>query len=97
MHVAEGSGETVLYGDEYYAAEKKQHGLGLVKFIGEFKLQMLAERITHEYSSCPTSRSKVFALSLLAKLWSTQSHEHVHSRSRKEQLHVKETGEWTEK
>jgi translation initiation factor 4G len=42
--------ETVLYSDEYYAAEKaKRRGLGLVKFIGElFKLQMLTERIMHE-------------------------------------------------
>ena len=46
----EGSEETVLYSDEYYAAEKaKRRGLGLVKFIGElFKLQMLTERIMHE-------------------------------------------------
>ena len=37
----EGSEETVLYSEEYYAAEKaKRRGLGLVKFIGElFKLQ----------------------------------------------------------
>ncbi|KAF8320324.1 ARM repeat-containing protein [Clavulina sp. PMI_390] len=43
-------GETVLYSDEYYAAEKaKRRGLGLVKFIGElFKLDMLTERIMHE-------------------------------------------------
>ena len=46
----EGSEETILYSDEYYAAEKaKRRGLGLVKFIGElFKLQMLTERIMHE-------------------------------------------------
>ena len=45
-----GEGETVLYSDEYYAAEKaKRQGLGLVKFVGElFKLQMLTERIMHE-------------------------------------------------
>lgn len=42
--------ETILYSDEYYAAEKaKRRGLGLVKFIGElFKLSMLTERIMHE-------------------------------------------------
>ena len=46
----EGSEETVLYSEEYYAAEKaKRRGLGLVKFIGElFKLSMLTERIMHE-------------------------------------------------
>jgi translation initiation factor 4G len=46
----EGSDESVLYSDEYYAPEKaRQHRLGLVKFIGElFKLQMLTERIIHE-------------------------------------------------
>ncbi|KAF8520278.1 hypothetical protein BU17DRAFT_89283 [Hysterangium stoloniferum] len=45
-----GTGEEVLYSDEYYAAQKaKRRGLGLVKFIGElFKLQMLTERIMHE-------------------------------------------------
>ena len=45
-----GTGEEVLYSDEYYAAQKaKRQGLGLVKFIGElFKLQMLTERIMHE-------------------------------------------------
>jgi translation initiation factor 4G len=45
-----GSGEEVLYSDEYYASQKaKRRGLGLVKFIGElFKLQMLTERIMHE-------------------------------------------------
>ncbi|KAI0079837.1 hypothetical protein K474DRAFT_1658664 [Panus rudis PR-1116 ss-1] len=44
------SGESALYSDEYYAAQKaKRQGLGLVKFIGElFKLQMLTERIMHE-------------------------------------------------
>lgn len=44
------TGETVLYSDEYYAAQKaKRQGLGLIKFIGElFKLQMLTERIMHE-------------------------------------------------
>ena len=43
-------GESALYSDEYYAAQKaKRQGLGLVKFIGElFKLQMLTERIMHE-------------------------------------------------
>lgn len=42
--------ESVLYSDEYYAAQKaKRQGLGLIKFIGElFKLQMLTERIMHE-------------------------------------------------
>jgi translation initiation factor 4G len=45
-----GTGEEVLYSDEYYASQKaKRRGLGLVKFIGElFKLQMLTERIMHE-------------------------------------------------
>lgn len=44
------NGESALYSDEYYAAQKaKRQGLGLVKFIGElFKLQMLTERIMHE-------------------------------------------------
>ena len=34
-------GESALYSDEYYAAQKaKRQGLGLIKFIGElFKLQ----------------------------------------------------------
>ncbi|KAI0369021.1 ARM repeat-containing protein [Pilatotrama ljubarskyi] len=43
-------GESALYSDEYYAAQKaKRQGLGLIKFIGElFKLQMLTERIMHE-------------------------------------------------
>lgn len=43
-------GETVLYSEEHYAAEKaKRQGLGLVKFVGElFNLQMLTERIMHE-------------------------------------------------
>ncbi|KAH9919379.1 armadillo-type protein [Fomitopsis serialis] len=43
-------GETALYSEEYYAAQKaKRQGLGLIKFIGElFKLQMLTERIMHE-------------------------------------------------
>ncbi|KAH7909368.1 ARM repeat-containing protein [Hygrophoropsis aurantiaca] len=43
-------GETALYSDEYYVAQKaKRQGLGLIKFIGElFKLQMLTERIMHE-------------------------------------------------
>ena len=43
--------EIVPYSDEYYAAQKaKRQGLGLIKFIGElFKLQMLTERIVHEY------------------------------------------------
>ena len=49
---AEGNenGESALYSDEYYAAQKaKRQGLGLIKFIGElFKLQMLTERIMHE-------------------------------------------------
>lgn len=42
--------ESVLYSEEYYAAQKaKRQGLGLIKFIGElFKLQMLTERIMHE-------------------------------------------------
>ncbi|KAJ6458606.1 armadillo-type protein [Mycena vulgaris] len=46
----ESGDETVLYSDEYYAAQKaKRQGLGLIKFIGElFKLQMLTERIMHE-------------------------------------------------
>ncbi|KAK7057588.1 hypothetical protein R3P38DRAFT_2598969 [Favolaschia claudopus] len=46
----EAADETVLYSDEYYAAQKaKRQGLGLIKFIGElFKLQMLTERIMHE-------------------------------------------------
>ncbi|KAJ7230590.1 armadillo-type protein [Mycena pura] len=41
---------SVLYSDEYYAAQKaKRQGLGLIKFIGELcKLQMLTERIMHE-------------------------------------------------
>ncbi|KAI0629420.1 armadillo-type protein [Trametes polyzona] len=43
-------GESALYSDEYYAAQKaKRQGLGLIKFIGElFKLQMLTERIMHK-------------------------------------------------
>src|ERR1700722_2152840 len=43
--------EIVLYSEEYYAAQKaKRPGLGLIKFIGElFKVQMLSERIMHEY------------------------------------------------
>ena len=43
-------GESALYSEEYYVAQKaKRQGLGLVKFIGElFKLQMLTERIMHE-------------------------------------------------
>ncbi|KAH9919371.1 armadillo-type protein [Fomitopsis serialis] len=43
-------GETALYSEEYYAAQKaKRQGLGLIKFLGElFKLQMLTERIMHE-------------------------------------------------
>lgn len=43
-------GESALYSDEYYIAQKaKRQGLGLIKFIGElFKLQMLTERIMHE-------------------------------------------------
>ena len=43
-------GESALYSDEYYAAQKaRRRGLGLIKFIGElFKLQMLTERIMHE-------------------------------------------------
>jgi translation initiation factor 4G len=47
---ATASGESALYSDEYYAAQKaKRQGLGLVKFIGElFKLSMLTERIMHE-------------------------------------------------
>ncbi|KAH9855961.1 hypothetical protein C2E23DRAFT_901267 [Lenzites betulinus] len=47
---AEGEGESALYSEEYYAAQKaKRQGLGLIKFIGElFKLQMLTERIMHE-------------------------------------------------
>lgn len=46
-----GGGEIVLYSDEYYAAQKaKRQGLGLTQFAGElFKLQMLTERIMHEY------------------------------------------------
>ena len=42
-------GESALYSDEYYAAQKaKRQGLGLIKSIGElFKLQMLTERIMH--------------------------------------------------
>ncbi|KAH9912523.1 armadillo-type protein [Fomitopsis serialis] len=44
------SGETALYSEEYYTAQKaKRRGLGLIKFVGElFKLQMLMERIMHE-------------------------------------------------
>ena len=45
------SGEIVLYSYEYYAARKaNRQGLGLIIFIGElFKLQMLTERIMHDY------------------------------------------------
>ena len=45
-----GTEETVMYSEEYHAAQKaKRQGLGLVKFIGElFKMRMLTERIMHE-------------------------------------------------
>lgn len=41
--------ESVLYSDEYYAANKaRRRKLGLIRFLGElFKLQMLTERIIH--------------------------------------------------
>ncbi|KAJ7212570.1 hypothetical protein GGX14DRAFT_393471 [Mycena pura] len=43
--------DPVLYSDEYYAAQKaKRQGLGLIKFIGGlFKLEMLTERIMHDF------------------------------------------------
>jgi len=43
--------ESELYLDEVYAAAKaRRRGLGLIRFVGElFKLQMLTERIMHEY------------------------------------------------
>ena len=46
----ESGGESALYSDEYYVAQKaKRQGLVLVSFSGElFKLQMLTERIMHE-------------------------------------------------
>jgi translation initiation factor 4G len=46
-----GGGESELYSDEYHAAAKaRRRGLGLMRFIGElFKVQMLTERIMHEY------------------------------------------------
>ena len=39
------------YSGEYYATQKiKRQRLGLIKFVGElFKLQVLTERIMHEY------------------------------------------------
>ena len=45
-----GDGESALYSNEHYAAQKaRRQGLGLIKFIGElFKLQMFTERIMHE-------------------------------------------------
>ena len=48
---AKGGEESELYSDEYHAAAKaKRRGLGFIRFIGElFKLQMLTERIMHEY------------------------------------------------
>ncbi|OAX34390.1 hypothetical protein K503DRAFT_868950 [Rhizopogon vinicolor AM-OR11-026] len=43
--------EAEVYSDEYFAAQKaKRQVLGLIKFIGElFQLQMLTERIMHEF------------------------------------------------
>ncbi|RPD71923.1 ARM repeat-containing protein [Lentinus tigrinus ALCF2SS1-7] len=43
--------EGALHSDEYYAVQKsKRQGLGLIKFIGElFKLQMLTERVVHDF------------------------------------------------
>ncbi|KIJ07925.1 hypothetical protein PAXINDRAFT_18908 [Paxillus involutus ATCC 200175] len=44
-------GEKSLYSGEYCAAQKaRRQGLGLIKLVGElFKLQILTERIIHEY------------------------------------------------
>jgi translation initiation factor 4G len=44
-----GTGEEILFSDEYCASQKaKRRGLGLVKFIGElFKLQLITERAMH--------------------------------------------------
>jgi translation initiation factor 4G len=46
-----GGEESELYSDEYHAAVKaRRRGLGLIRFIGElFKVQMLTERIMHQY------------------------------------------------
>ena len=45
-----GTEQVALYSDGYYAAQKAERGLGLIKFTVElFKLQMLTERIMHDY------------------------------------------------
>ncbi|CAG8591495.1 27391_t:CDS:2 [Racocetra persica] len=43
-------GEPDIMSDEYYIAKAKRRGLGFILFIGElFKLNMLTERIIHQY------------------------------------------------
>ncbi|KAJ7201790.1 hypothetical protein GGX14DRAFT_399740 [Mycena pura] len=52
--------DPVLYSDEYYAAQKaKRQGLGLIKFIGGlFKLEMLTERIMHDFLDTSTPKAR---------------------------------------
>ena len=47
---SETSSKVEFYSDEYAAQKARRQALGLVQFIGElYKLQMLTERVMHEY------------------------------------------------